>query len=257
MPRFTANLSLLFTEYPLLERFQAARSAGFEAVEIQFPYAQSAAQIRQAAEAAGTPIILFNVPVADFMQGGNGLACVPGQEEAFAQALEHALEYARDLQPRCINVLAGRVPEGISRDEALTVYTGNLRLAAEAMARRDIACVFEAINSIDVPGYPVNTLAHSRDVLLAVNHPNLSLQFDIYHMTRMQEDLIQGLSEMIGQIGHIQFADVPGRGEPGSGEIDFDALFRHIDTLDYDGWLGAEYNPTTATADSLCWLPRP
>ncbi len=257
MLKFCANLSLLFTELPMLERFQAARDAGFKAVEIQFPYDYPAAAVRQAADDAGVEIILFNLPVADFMQGGNGLACVPSRAEEFKQALEHALTYASLLKPQCMNVLAGRIPAGVSVEDALQTYVGNLRLSAEAMAREGIKCVFEALNNIDIPGYPVNSISQSRDVLTAVDHPNLSLQFDIYHMTRMQEPLCQSLREMPDSIGHIQFADVPGRGEPGTGQIDFAAVFDCIEALPYEGWLGAEYNPSTQTQQSLGWLARP
>jgi hydroxypyruvate isomerase len=256
MLKFCANLSLLFTELPVLDRFQAARDAGFQAVEIQFPYDYPAAAVRQAADEAGVKIVLFNLPVADFMQGGNGLACVPAKTDEFKQALEHAMSYAELLKPECMNVLAGRIPAGVSAQDALQTYVGNLRLSAEAMAREGIKCVFEAINNIDMPGYPLNSIAQSRDILTAVDHPNLYLQFDIYHMTRMQEPLCESLRQMVERIGHIQFADVPGRGEPGSGQIDFAEVFTCIEALPYAGWLGAEYNPTTNTQQSLRWLVR-
>ncbi|MBB1609556.1 MULTISPECIES: hydroxypyruvate isomerase family protein [unclassified Pseudomonas] len=250
-----ANLSLLFTELPLLERVRAAAEAGFAGVEIQFPYEVPAAALQAELQRSGMPLVLFNLPAGDLMQGGAGLAAVPGREAQFAAGLRQALEYAEVLRPQKINVLAGRLAEGVEREQALALLAEHLRQTAEAFAGRGIAVLMEAINLHDMPGFLLNTPQHLLDMLARVGHPNLAAQLDFYHMARMDLDLADCVRQLQGHIGHVQFADAPGRGEPGSGELDFEPPLAALRAQGYAGWLGAEYRPVGATSAGLGWLP--
>lgn len=256
MLKFSANLSLLFTELPLLERFCAAQQAGFAAVEIQFPYELTAAAIAAARAQAGVELILFNVPAGDLMSGGEGLASVPERREAFKQAVAQAAAYACVLQPRVINVLPGRCPHEHRIGEYLQTLKDNLRYAADAFADVGVKTVFEAVNTFDMPGFIVNRGGQMLELLAELNHPNLALQYDIYHMTRMGEDPMAFIRAHADKIGHMQFADVPGRGQPGTGGIDFAALFTAVQASGYQGYLGAEYRPVGGSAASLGWLGK-
>jgi len=250
-----ANLSLLFTELPLLERVRAAAEAGFAGVEIQFPYEVPAAALQAQLQSNGMPLVLFNLPAGDLMQGGAGLAAVPGREAQFAAGLRQALEYAEVLRPQKINVLAGRLAEGVEREQALALLAEHLRQTAEAFAGRGVAVLMEAINLHDMPGFLLNTPQHLLDMLARVGHPNLAAQLDFYHMARMDLDLADCVRQLQGHIGHVQFADAPGRGEPGSGELDFEPALAALRAQGYAGWLGAEYRPVGATSAGLGWLP--
>ncbi len=255
MLKFTANLSLLFTELPMLERFQAAKDAGFDNVEIQFPYEHSAEDFNQAAKIAGTDIVLINVPVGDLMQGGAGLACVPGKEQEFQHALELCLDVADVLKPRCINVLAGRCLDETQRQQHIDTFYSNLYLSCEHMSKHGFKTVFEAVNTFDMTGFLIHNCQQMQETLSAVNHPNLSMQFDVYHMSRMSEDVCERILALGNNIGHIQIADNPGRGEPGSGAINYSAVFEAIEESLFQGFTGAEYFPTSKdTKDSLVWF---
>lgn len=254
MLKFTANLSLLFTELPLLERFEAAKRHGFEAVEIQFPYELPAEKIQAALREHGLKLVLFNVDADTLLQGGEGLAAVPEKQAQFKAAMAQTLEYARVLKPEVINVLPGRCLNPDHLAEYLDTFKTNLHYAADAFADIGVTTVFEAVNSIDMPGFLIDNSAAMLAVLAELKHPHLRLQYDIYHMSRMREDCAGFLMAHSDSIGHIQFADCPGRGQPGSGEVDFDTLFDLIATSPYDGWVGAEYKPLGDTADSLDWL---
>lgn len=254
MLRFSANLSLLFTELPLPERFQAARQHGFAAVEIQFPYTLPAAQIRDLLDQQGLQLVLFNVDADTLLQGGEGLAAVPEKRDRFKVAVAQALAYAEALKPHFINVLPGRCLDPQRLQQYRATLLENLCYASEAFASLGIATLFEAINRFDMPGFIIDSSQQQLEVLAEVGHPNLKLQYDIYHMSRMGEDCAAFLQQHIDKIGHIQFADCPGRGQPGSGLVDFDSLFGIIAASDYQGWVGAEYRPTGTTEASLDWL---
>ncbi len=254
MLRFTANLSLLFGERPLQERFRAAKQHGFQAVEIQFPYELAAEQIQAALQANHLKLVLFNVAADDLLQGGEGLAPVPEKQAQFRAAVEQALSYARLLKPDVINVLPGRCLNPKRLDEYRQTFKANLRYAADAFAEINVLTVFEAVNSLDMPGFIIDSSDKMLALLAELRHPNLLLQYDIYHMSRMREDCAAFLRQHLGKIGHIQFADCPGRGQPGSGEVDFKQLFSLLADSDYPGWVGAEYNPTGNTSDSLNWM---
>jgi hydroxypyruvate isomerase len=254
MPRFSANLSMLFTEVELIDRFAAARESGFRAVEIQFPYELRAETIRCKLIEHGLELVLFNVPADDLLQGGAGLACVPEKQDRFGEALVLAVEYAKVLRPASINILPGRCFDLFRFDAYLSTFKRSLCLAADAFSPLGIKTVFEAINSLDMPGFIINTSAKMLAVQDELQRADIYLQYDIYHMLRMGEDPVPFIQEHAGRIGHIQFADCPGRGQPGTGSADWAALFSAIDQSGYGGWVGAEYKPSGETSASLDWL---
>lgn len=258
MLQFSANLSMLFTEVPLIERFALARQHGFDAVEIQFPYELTPEQIQTELDQYNLKLILINVPAGDLMQGGDGLAGIPSREQAFRQAVYEAAHYARALNVPRVNVLAGRQPMQVDLLPCLHILAANLRFAMDVMAGANISVVLEAINGVDMPRFLIQNIAQMQEILEAVNTPNihhpLKMQFDCYHMSMMGEDLFEGLTQNIHQIGHIQFADCPNRQEPSTGNIDYKNIFSLIDALDYDGYFGAEYRPSKATGQTLDWM---
>ena len=256
MPRFTANLSLLFTEVPLLERFALAKQHGFSAVEIQFPYDLPAEQIQASLLANDLRLVLFNVDADTLLQGGEGLAAVPEKQSQFKIAVAQAAQYAAILKPQLINVLPGRCLDLARLPQYQATLLENLHYASQVFAQQQIVTVFEAVNSIDMPGFIVDNSRKMLTILEAVNHPNLRLQYDIYHLTRMGEDCAAFFKQHLAKIGHIQFADCPGRNEPGTGAIDFVSLFDLLDANHYSGRLGAEYRPSTTTVESLAWIKK-
>lgn len=257
MLNFSANLSLLFTELPLIERFAAARRAGFSAVEIQFPYELSISQLRQQLNAHELHLVLINVPAGDLMQGGDGLAGAPGREQAFRHAVMQTLPYAEALDVRCVNVLAGRQPADADLTHCLHTLTANARYAAESLQSIGVTTTLEAINTLDMPNFLVSNVAQMQDILEAADHPTLKMQFDCYHMARMGEDIVDSLRQHHRDIAHIQFADTPGRGAPGTGQLDWPAIFGCIEQLPYRGYCGAEYRPgADGTEASLAWFAQ-
>lgn len=254
MLKFTANLSLLFTEVALLERFAAAKQHGFSAVEIQFPYELSPETLQLMLQDAGLKLVLFNVAADDLMQGGEGLACVPEKREQFRDALAQAIDYARVVKPEAINVLAGRCFDNARLADYTQTFKDNLRLAADTFAPLGIKTVFEAINTFDMPAFIMHSGEQMLAVLAELNHPNLFMQYDVYHASRMGSDPAQFIHQYADKIGHIQFADSPNRGQPSTGQLDFSQLFKVIEQSSYAGWLGAEYKPVGTTAESLDWL---
>ena len=254
MLRFSANLSTLFLERPALQRPQAARDAGFAAVEIQFPYGHESEDWARAIEDAGVELALVNAPVGDLLAGGPGLAAMPGREAEFRQALAQARRYAERLRPRNLNILAGWPPAELGRETCMRVLAANLRLAAERMAEIGVRVLVEAVNTRDRPGYLIARSDEALEAIDRAGHANLGLQYDLYHMQIMEGDLTRTLQRVHARIGHIQFADHPGRHEPGTGELDFAHLFEVIDDLGYDGFVGAEYAPSRLTEETLGWL---
>ncbi|MDO8941144.1 MAG: TIM barrel protein [Methylicorpusculum sp.] len=252
--QFAANLSLLFTELPLLERFKAAKNSGFSAVEIQFPYEETPETIQAELVNNGLKLILFNVAADDLLQGGEGLAAVPEKAQAFRQALAQTAEYINVLKPEAINVLPGCCHDVSRIDAYLTVFKINLSLAVTTFAPLGVKTVFEAINTFDMPGFIIHSGKQMLEIMAELDHPDLFMQYDIYHMQRMGENVARFIHLNGHKIGHIQFADCPGRGQPGTGEIDFNEVFSAITESGYSGWVGAEYRPTSSTFDSLDWL---
>jgi hydroxypyruvate isomerase len=255
MKRFSANISMLFAERPLLDRFQAARDAGFTGIEIQFPYDTPVETLVDAKERAGLGVSVINLPVGDMLSGGPGLAAMPGREAEFAAAAAEARRYAAALAPRNVNVLAGWPPADLPREKCLATLAHNLAHAAAAMAEIGVRVVTEAVNRRDRPGYFLGTTAEALDAIDRAGHANLALEYDLYHMHIMEGDLAPTIRRLVKRIGHIQFADAPGRHEPGTGEIDFPVVFDAIEAAGYDGWIAAEYLPSTErTEDSLGWF---
>lgn len=254
MLNFTANLSLLFTEVELIDRFKAAKQAGFNAVEIQFPYGLSAADIKLKLDEYGLKLVLFNVAAADLLQGGEGLACVPEKRDRFKNAVAQAINYAELLKPEAINVLPGRCLDDSRQEQYLATFKENLCFCIEAFSPLGIKTVFEAINTRDMPGFIIHNEAQMLEILDQLNRPGLFMQYDIYHMLMMGEKPEPFIAEHADKIGHIQFADCPGRGQPGTGQVDLNRLFSAIENSDYSGWVGAEYKPVGTTAESLNWF---
>lgn len=245
---------MLFTEVGLIDRFAAAREAGFRAVEIQFPYELSSETIRLKLDKHGLQLVLFNVPADDLLQGGEGLACVPEKQQQFREALALTIEYAQVLQPDAINVLPGRCLDPSRFDAYHSTFKRNLCLAADAFSPLGIKTVFEAINSLDMRGFIIDTSAKMLAAQGELQRADILLQYDIYHMLRMGEDPAAFIAEYAGRIGHIQFADCPGRAQPGTGNADWAGIFSAIDRSGYGGWVGAEYKPIDETSTSLGWL---
>lgn len=254
MIRFSANLSMLFLEVPELARPAAARRAGFDAVEVQFPYEHEATRWRDALREAGVELALCNVPAGDLLTGGQGLAGVPGREVAFRAAVAQAAQAAAVLRPRRINVLAGCPGPEHDRERCLDTLAANLAHAAQVMGDLGIGVVIEAVNTVDRPRYLIATTRQALAAIDQAGHPNLRIQYDLYHMQIMEGDLIRSLRTHCARIGHIQFADTPGRHEPGTGEIHFANVFAALDALPYDGFVGAEYLPSGRTEDTLGWM---
>lgn len=256
MPKFAANLSLMFTELPFLERFEAAARAGFRGVEYLFPYEFDAAEIKARLEAHGLTQVLFNMPPGDWAAGERGIAIFAARQDEFRDGVDKAIAYARTLGCRQIHALAGIVPIGGDPDDAEHVYVDNLRYAAQALAKHQLDLLIEPINTRDIPGYFLRRTGQALRVIETVGADNLFLQFDCYHMQIMEGDLAHSLTAMLPSIRHVQIADTPGRHEPGTGEINYPFLFAHLDRIGYDGWVGCEYRPSSTTAESLsCFAP--
>lgn len=255
MPRFAANLTLLFTELPFLERFAAARKAGFDGVEYLFPYDWAPDELAARLTAERLTQVLFNLPAGDWAAGERGIACHPDRTEEFRTGVEQALVYARALDCPRVNCLAGIAPAGLSPDECWSTLVDNVRWAADRFATAGRTLCVEAINSrVDIPGFLLDSSARAALLLRDVDRPNVKFQYDLYHMQIMEGDLIRTLERMLPQVGHIQFADNPGRHEPGTGEINLAGVFRAIDAMGYDGWVSAEYHPLSTTTEGLGWL---
>lgn len=257
MPRFAANLSLMFNEQPFPQRFAAAAQAGFRGVEFLFPYAWPAAQLAEALQHNGLTQVLFNLNPGNWDEGERGLACLPGRRDQFQHSVGEALGYARTLGCRRLHCMAGIAPTGTDPELILTTYIDNLRFAARAAAAEGVSVLVEPINPFDMPGYYLNRSAQALAVLDAVEADNLLLQYDLYHAQRTEGELAATIARCLPRIGHMQIADNPGRHEPGSGEINFPFLFAHVDRLGYEGWIGCEYRPAAGTVAGLGWMPRP
>ena len=254
MPKFSANLTFLFTELPFMDRFEAAANAGFKAVEYMAPYPYAADALQAALKANDLVQALFNLPVGDWDNGERGMACIPGREAEFKNGVATAITYAQALDCKKINCLSGKLPPGVSREAATATLIDNLKYAAAELKGACIMLVMEPINSYDIPGYFVNRTVEALAILDAVGSDNLFIQYDVYHAQRMEGELGATLSQQRSRIGHIQIADNPGRNEPGTGEINYTWLLKHIDATGYDGWVGCEYKPKTTTAAGLGWM---
>ena len=256
MPKFAANLSMLFSETDFLDRFAPAAVAGFKGVEYLFPYAYAAADIAQRLKDNGLTQVLLNLPAGDWDAGDRGIACIPNRTDEFRQGVDKAIEYADALGCDQLNCLAGVAPAGASEAELREAFVGNLRHAAGKLQAAGIRLLIEPINVFDIPGFYLNHTNQALDIIAEVASDNLFLQYDIYHMQRMEGEIAATIERNLPSIAHMQLADNPGRHEPGTGEINYQFLFRHIDRIGYDGWIGCEYKPAGDTAAGLGWMAQ-
>jgi hydroxypyruvate isomerase len=255
MPKFAANLTMLFTEVGFLERFGAAAKSGFEAVEYLFPYDFDKDALRARLAEHGLEQVLHNLPAGNWAAGERGIACLPDRVAEFESGVDRAIEYATALGCTRVNCLAGIRPAGVETDVARRTLIRNLQYAAPRLEAAGIALLIEPINTRDVPGFYLPGTAPALEIIAAAGSKNLFLQFDMYHMHMMGEDLAQTIKDHRSAIAHMQLADAPGRHEPGTGEINYPALFELIDRVGYTGWIGCEYNPLTSTEQSFKWCP--
>jgi len=254
MPKFGANLSMLFKEVDFLDRFEHAAKIGFKGVEFLFPYEWDREELQERIRKHHLEMVLFNLPAGHWSAGERGLACLPDRVGEFQEGVGLAIEYATALKCRRVNCLAGIPPVTVPDEKKWETLVSNVRFVAEETQKAGVMLVVEAINSQDIPGFCLSTTKQVLDLLKEVEHPNAHIQYDIYHMQIMEGNLTKTIGQNIERIGHMQLADVPGRHEPGTGEINFDHIFRFIDGLSYDGWIGCEYNPSKTTEESLRWL---
>lgn len=254
MPKFNANLTLLFNELEFLDRFRAARDAGFKGVEYLSPYAHRKQDLAERLQANGLTQVLHNLPAGDWARGERGIACLPDRVGEFQDGVGQAIEYAQALQCRQLNCLAGIAPHGVDPQRAHDTLVDNLRFAAARLKAAGIRLLLEACNTRDIPGFFVNRSRQALEIIDAVGSDNLFLQYDIYHMQVMEGNLAATIQGNLDRIGHMQLADNPGRHEPGSGEINYPFLFGFIDRLAYSGWIGCEYKPAKSTVEGLGWI---
>jgi hydroxypyruvate isomerase len=256
MPKFSANLSMLFTEHAFLDRFEPAAKAGFKAVEFLFPYAFSAADIRARLDSLGLQLVLHNLPAGDWEAGERGIACHPDRVEEFRAGVAQAMTYAQALGVGQLNCLAGKTPANASDAVLRKTFVDNLRYAAGELGKANIKLLIEPINTFDIPSFYLNRTAQAVDILDAVGADNAFVQYDIYHAQRMEGELAATMQKHLPHIAHIQLADNPGRNEPGTGEINYAFLFAHLDRIGYDGWIGCEYKPASTADAGLVWRQR-
>jgi 2-dehydrotetronate isomerase len=259
MPRFAANLSFLFDEVPFLERFGEAAHAGFRAVEFAFAYEYRLQELVAEQRTHRLDVVLLNAPPGDWEKGDRGLASVPGREHEFAAGVSNALGYAQALSCSRVHVMAGVVPadaDDAERERRMRTYVRNLRSAAAEAAAQGVTILIEPINPRDMPGYLLTTQAQAHAVRSEVGARNLKVQMDFYHAQIVEGDLTEKLRRFLPHIGHVQIAGVPGRHEPDGGEVNYGYIFKMLDELKYDGWVGCEYRPAQGTAAGLTWLYR-
>jgi hydroxypyruvate isomerase len=256
MLSFAANLSMMYTEHPFLERFAAAAADGFEAVEFLFPYEHAPDEIASRLRRHGLVQALFNLPPGDFARGERGIAALPGREEEFAESAERALPYALATGCRRLHAMAGLAPADADLAAMRATYVANLRHAARRLAEHGITLLIEPINTRDIPGYFLNLQHAAHDVVAEVGAPNLKVQMDLYHCQIMEGDLVRKIERWLPGVGHFQIAGVPERHEPDSGEVNYAHLFERLEALGWDGHIGCEYRPRAGTSEGLGWLRR-
>jgi hydroxypyruvate isomerase len=254
MPRFAANLSMLFTEVPFLDRFERAARAGFREVEFLFPYAHPISELQALLKQHDLKVVLHNMPAGDWEAGDRGMACDPTRIGEFREGVALGVEYASGLGSPNLHCMAGKAPAGVDRALLHRTFIANLRHAAAEAAKAGLKLLIEPINHFDIPGYFISRSAEALAVIDEVGATNLCLQYDIYHMQRMEGELAATIEKHLARIGHIQLADNPGRHEPGTGEINYPFLFAHLDRIGYTGAIGCEYKPAAGTEAGLGWL---
>jgi len=253
MPRLAANLSMMFNEVPFLDRFDAAAKAGFQAVEFLFPYEYPAAELKRRLDASGLRQVLFNMPPGDWAKGERGTASLPGRQAEFREGVKLALDYAMALDCRLMHCMAGIPPAGTAFGTAAAMFAANVAWAGEQASVAGVRLCLEPINHRDMPGFHLNTMAQAAAVIAAIGADKVGLQFDIYHCQTTEGDITKRMELHMPFIAHMQLADVPARNEPGTGEIGWPFVFRRIDELGYQGWIGCEYRPAADTVAGLAW----
>ncbi|MBU3539230.1 hydroxypyruvate isomerase [Polynucleobacter sp. UK-Gri1-W3] len=254
MPQFAANLTMLFNETLFLDRFEKAAKSGFQAVEFLFPYAFSAQEIKQKLEQHNLQLVLHNLPAGDWDAGERGIACLPDRVAEFKAGVAKAIEYAKVLDVKQLNCLAGKIPANVDAASLKETFASNLRYAAAELKKANIKLLIEPINTFDIPGFYLSKTQQAIDILDEVGSDNLFIQYDIYHAQRMEGELCKTIEANLSKIAHIQLADNPGRNEPGTGEINYPHLFQFIDQIGYKGWIGCEYKPASNTEAGLGWI---
>ena len=253
MIKLAANLTMLYNEVDFLERFDAAAKSGFTGVEYLFPYAYPKEELVERLTKHKLRQVLHNLPAGDWAAGERGIACHPGRVGEFQEGVGTAIDYAQALGCKQINCLAGIAPAGADREKVRGTFVANLRFAAEKLGAAGIKLLIEPVNTYDIPGFWLSRTQQALDVIRDVGSNNLHLQYDIYHMQRMEGELASTIKAHLPQIAHVQLADNPGRNEPGTGEINYRFLFGFLDAIGYDGWIGCEYKPKGKTIDGLGW----
>jgi len=253
MPKFAANLTMMFNEVPFLERFDKASAAGFRAVEFLFPYDYTVEQLNDALDRNQLTLVLHNLPAGDWAAGERGIACHPDRVEEFRSGVGRAVTYASALGVKQLNCLAGIKPQNVSDADARRTLVENLKYAAPMLKAAGIKLLVEPINTFDIPGFFLNRTQQALDIIAETGSDNVFVQYDIYHMQRMEGELAKSIEKNLPKIAHLQLADNPGRKEPGTGEINYAFLFAFLDRIGYAGWIGCEYKPAAATEAGLGW----
>jgi hydroxypyruvate isomerase len=254
MPKFAANLTMLWNELDFLDRFAAAASAGFSGVEYLFPYSYPKGELADRLATHKLTQVLHNLPAGDWAKGERGIACLPDRISEFQDGVGRAIDYATALSCKQVNCLAGIAPQGVDTAKVRETFISNLKFAAAKLESAGIRLLIEPINTRDIPGFYLKHTAQAIDLIASVGSDNLWLQYDIYHMQIMEGDLAPTIERHRARIAHLQLADNPGRNEPGTGEINYPFLFGFIDRIGYSGWIGCEYKPKTTTAEGLGWI---
>lgn len=254
MPKFAANLSMMFNEYDFPQRFAAAAKSGFEAVEFLFPYDYSPAEVSTWLKDNQLKNILFNLPPGDWAAGERGIAALPGREAEFRDGVAKAIEYALALGTPQLHMMAGLIPVGSNFALHRATYLQNLKYAAQELAKHGLGLLLEPINTRDMPGYFLNTQAQAHELRIESGEPNIKVQMDFYHAQIMEGDLAETFRKYFDHIGHTQIASVPKRNEPDDGEVNYPFLYQLLDEMGYEGWVGCEYRPKGKTEDGLAWF---
>jgi hydroxypyruvate isomerase len=256
MPKFAANLTMLFTEVDFLDRFDRAAKAGFRGVEYLFPYAYKPEQLAEKLAANGLTQVLHNLPAGNWEGGERGIACLPDRVGEFREGVGRAIEYAKVLNCPQLNCLSGIAPGGADAATVRDTFVGNIRYAADELKKHGIRLLIEPVNTRDIPGFYLNRTKQALDLIDESGSDNVFVQYDVYHMQIMEGDLARTVETNLARIKHIQLADNPGRNEPGTGEINYPFLFGFFDRIGYDGWIGCEYKPRGKTEEGLDWFTK-
>ena len=254
MPKFAANLSMMFNEHDFPNRFAAAAKAGFDAVEFLFPYDYSPAEVAQWHKENNLKNVLFNLPPGDWAAGERGIAALPGREAEFRAGVAKAVEYALALGTPQLHMMAGLVPAGSDMAIHRKTYFENMKFAAQALAKHNLNLLLEPINTRDMPGYFLNTQVQAHELRVESGEPNVKVQMDFYHAQIMEGDLAETFKKYFKDIGHTQIASVPKRNEPDDGEVNYPYLYQLLDEMGYEGYVGCEYRPKGKTEDGLAWF---